>query len=105
MTTEARPTPDRLMQFAFGYAPPLLLEAAVKHGVFDRLHEGPKTVAELCAATGVSPRGMRIFVNALVGLQFLAVDGHARFTLTPESAEFLVSSKPGFRGGFFKHIS
>ena len=29
------PTPERLMQIAWGYAPPLILEAALHHRVFD----------------------------------------------------------------------
>ena len=37
-------TPERIMQLAWGYAPPLILEAAVKHRVFDLLDESPKTV-------------------------------------------------------------
>jgi len=30
-------TPQRIYQFAFGYAPPLVLEAAIRHYVFDVL--------------------------------------------------------------------
>jgi O-methyltransferase domain len=39
-------------------------------------------------------------MNALVGFNFLAKDSGGRYTLTPESAAFLVSSKPGFLGKF-----
>ena len=47
---------------------------------------------------------MRAIMNALVGLNFLAkTDG--RYTLTPESSAFLVSTKPGFQGGILKHTS
>jgi hypothetical protein len=28
-------TPERIMQLAWGYAPPLIIEAAVRHQVFD----------------------------------------------------------------------
>jgi 2-polyprenyl-3-methyl-5-hydroxy-6-metoxy-1,4-benzoquinol methylase len=43
-------------------------------------------------------------LNALVGLGFLAKRGE-RYALTPESATFLVSSKPGYCGGFLRHLT
>jgi SAM-dependent methyltransferase len=98
-------TPERLMQFAFGYAAPLMLEAAVRHRVFDLLDSGPKTLDELVAAIKASPRGLRILLNGLVGLELLAKDAQGRYALTPESSTFLVSTKPGYRGGSFKHAS
>src|SRR5438128_1686898 len=98
-------SPERLMQISFGYAPTLLIEAAVRHRVFDELAGGSKTITELCTATGVSKRGMRIMVNALVGLELLAVDQQRRYSLTPESSEYLVGGKQAYMGGFFKHAS
>ena len=38
-------TPERIMQFAWGYAPPLILEAAIKHRVFDVLDRWSEDVA------------------------------------------------------------
>ncbi len=97
-------TPERIMQLAWGYAPVLIIEAAVKHRVFDTLNESPKTLAELSQATGASERGLAAIINALVGLQLLAKEGN-RYSLTPESAAFLVSTKPSSFGGLFKHMS
>ena len=100
----AHVTPERIMQFAWGYAPPLALEAAIRHRVFDVLDEGAKTVEEVAAATGASERGLAAIMNLLVGLDFLAkVDSH--YTLTPESEAFLVSTKPGYQGGLIRHTS
>ena len=44
MTKEDQPrvTPERLMQFGFAYAPPLIIGAAVSNKVFDTLAGGPK---------------------------------------------------------------
>jgi len=98
------PTPERIMQLAWGYAPPLILEAAVKHRIFDLLDESPKTARQLAAQTGASLRGLTMICNALVGLQFL-VRAADRYQLTLESAAFLVSGKPAFHGAFLKHIS
>jgi ubiquinone/menaquinone biosynthesis C-methylase UbiE len=44
-------------------------------------------------------------MNVLVGLNFLAKDGHGAYSLTPESETFLVSTKPGFLGGLIRHGS
>jgi SAM-dependent methyltransferase len=103
-TTPAPVTPERLMQFAWGYAPTLAIEAAVRHRVFDVLDGSPKTLAEVVAATGASERGLRGIMNVLVGLGFLARSSD-KYTLTPESEAFLVSTKPSFQGGLFKHTS
>src|SRR5262245_20147023 len=94
-------TPERLMQLTFGFAPPLIIEAAIRHRVFDLLDEGAKTVEKLCAETQTSSRGLRAILNALVGLELLAKDDEERYALTPESAAFLVRGKLAFHGAFF----
>jgi len=104
MSTSTAVTPERIMQFTWGYVPTLLLETAIHHRIFDVLDAGPKTVKETAAATGASERGLRTVMNALVGLNFLAKDGE-RYALTPESDAFLVSTKPSFQGGILKHAS
>lgn len=92
------------MQLSWGFAPPLLLEAAVKHRLFDLLDGAPKTAPQLAKAAGISLRGVKALANALVGLQFLARNGDL-YALTPESAAFLVRGKPAYHGAFFEHIS
>lgn len=100
-----RVTPERIMQQAFAFAGPLMLEAAVRHRVFDALDAGPKTLDEVRAATGASARGLRMLLDALVALEFLTKDARGRYGLTPESSAYLVSTKPDYRGGYFKHVS
>jgi SAM-dependent methyltransferase len=94
-------TPERIMQFTFGFAPPLIIEAAIRHRVFDVLDEGAKTIEKLCAETQTSLRGLRAILNALVGLGLLAKHDDGCYALTPESATFLVRGKPAFHGAFF----
>ena len=98
-------TPERIFQFAWAYAPPLILEAAIRHRVFDVLDSGPKTLAELQQATGASARGLGAIVDFLVGVNFLNRDANGILSLAPESAAFLVSTKPSFLGGLIKHGS
>jgi ubiquinone/menaquinone biosynthesis C-methylase UbiE len=103
-TPQAPVTPERISQFAWGYVPTLVLEAAVKHGVFDTLDSGPKTVQQIHEATGASLRGLSAIMNALVGIKLLEKTGSC-YCLTPESQTFLVSTKPGYLGGMIKHTS
>jgi hypothetical protein len=98
-------TPERLMQFAWGYAPTLILEAAIRNRVFDVLDGHPMTLDEVSKATGASTRGLSAVMNALVGLAFLAKDANGSYSLTPESEAFLVSTKPSFQGGLLRHAS
>jgi ubiquinone/menaquinone biosynthesis C-methylase UbiE len=94
-------TPERLMQFTFGFAPPLVIEAAIRHGVFELLDAGARTVDQVCAGTRTSGRGMRALLNALVGLELLVKNPDGSYALTAESATFLVRGKPDFHGAFF----
>jgi hypothetical protein len=73
------------------------------HGVFERLDQGPRSAAQLASETGASIRGLKGILNVLVGLQLLGRDGD-RYVLTPESAAFLVPSRPGHHGMIFHHI-
>src|SRR6266568_3014549 len=100
----APPSPARLMQFVWGFAPTLILESAVKHRVFDHLDPAPKTVEQLANDTQCSVRGLTALLDALVGFEFLKRKGN-RYALTPESSAFLVSSKADYHGGFFQQVT
>src|SRR5206468_3933207 len=97
-------TPERLMQFGFAYAPPLIIGAAVSNKVFDTLEGGGKTIEQVSKTTGASQRGLRAIMNALVGLELLKKDRQGKYSLTPESAAFLLSGKPATQAGFFATI-
>ena len=98
-------TPERILQLAWGYAPPLILEAAIRHHVFDVLDAGPLSLEQLAKATGASQRGLSAICNFLVGIDFLHKGPSGDYALAPESAAFLVSGKPGFQGGLIRHTS
>ena len=98
-------TPERLMESSFAYGPPLIIGAAVSNKIFDALVNSSKTADEVAQQTGASPRALRILMNALVGLDLLKKDRKEKYSLTPESAAFLVSNKPGTHAGFFGTVA
>jgi hypothetical protein len=97
--------PQQLLQFAFGYAPPLIIETAVRFNLFDQLDSGSKSSEELAKSAQVPERGIRIVLNALVGLQLLQKESDGKYALVPTSKDFLISTRSGYLGGFFKHSS
>ncbi|MGA2584131.1 MAG: methyltransferase [Tepidisphaeraceae bacterium] len=97
-------TPQRIMEMVWGFAPPLIAEAALQHGVFDAMDAGAKTAAEIAERTNTSPRGIGILLDGLVGVGLVNRRGE-KFTLAPDTAAFLVHSKPAFMGGLLKHVS
>jgi len=104
-TSSTTVTPERIMQMAWSYAPPLAIESGVRLGMFDTLDGKSKTAAQIASDTQCSLRGTAAVLNLLTGLGFLQKTAGDQYALTPESDAFLVSSRPGFRGGMFKHMS
>jgi ubiquinone/menaquinone biosynthesis C-methylase UbiE len=98
-------TPERLQQLGFAYAPPLIISAAVTNKVFDVLESAAKTIEQVKRETGASERGLQAVMNALVGLELLKKDRQGKYSLTPESAAFLLSNKPATHAGFFGTIA
>ena len=98
-------TPERLMELSFAYAPPLIITAGVSNQVFDSLEDGAKTPEQVAEKTGASARALRILMNALVGLNLLKKNRQGKYSLTPESAAFLLSKNPGTHAGFFGTIT
>jgi ubiquinone/menaquinone biosynthesis C-methylase UbiE len=93
------------MELSFAYAPPLIISAGVSNQVFDSLEDGAKTPEQVAEKTGASARALRILMNALVGLNLLKKNRQGKYSLTPESAAFLLSKNPGTHAGFFGTIT
>src|SRR6266513_6123322 len=98
-------TPERLMELSFAYAPPMIISAGVSNKVFDSLAGDAKTSEQVAEETGASARALPILMNALVGLDLLKKGRQGKYSLTPESAAFLLSNKPGTHAGFFGTIA
>jgi hypothetical protein len=97
--------PEKVLQYSFAYAPPLMIEAAVKLGLFDALASGEKSADDIAAETKTCVRGVRILLNGLVGLQLLTHPKPGHYQLSPEADAFLVRGRPAYMGGFFRHAS
>src|SRR6184192_3397638 len=93
------------MELSFAYAPPLIISAGVSNKVFDSLEGDAKTTEQVAGETGASARALGILMNALVGLGLLKKNRQGKYSLTPESAAFLLSKKPGTHAGFFGTIT
>ncbi|MGH9616263.1 MAG: methyltransferase family protein, partial [Acidobacteriaceae bacterium] len=70
--TDAKPTPERLMQMAWGHAAPLSIEAGIRLGIFDTLDGKSKTLDQIASDTKCSVRGLSILLNLLAGFGLLA---------------------------------
>ena len=92
------------MEIGFAYAPPLIISAGVNNKVFDSLQNGAKTSEQIAGETGASARALRILMNALVGLDLLKKDRQERYSLTQESAAFLLSNRPATHAGFLEPL-
>ncbi len=101
---ESAPNADRVLQLAWGFAPPLITGTALQFGMFDLLDRSPETAEKVAERTGCSVRGTRAVLNALVGLELLVRRGD-KYALTEESATFLVSTKPSYYGMYFTHMT
>jgi hypothetical protein len=83
-----------LMQIAFGKAATQALAVAARFKIADHLKSGPKTAAELAAATGLHAGHLYRVLRALAGMGVFAADDAGRFSLNAVS-EFLRSDVPG----------
>jgi hypothetical protein len=94
MSGPAVPPEQRLFQLVFGKAVTQAVSVAARFGVADHLAAGPRTAAELAAATGLHPGHLYRVLRVLAGLGVFAADAGGRFGLTPVG-ELLRSDVPG----------
>ena len=74
MTTTS-PTPDAILQTAFGFWNSKVLLTAVTFDLFTALGHGRFTDAEIGKKLGLHPRGISDFLDALVAMKFLEREG------------------------------
>lgn len=98
-------TPDRLMQLAWGFGAPHILNSALDLEVFGHVAKGAQTVDALVQATGASARGVSMLVDGLAAFGLILRDGpreEAKYRNAPDAELFLVPGKPSYLGGFIQ---
>lgn len=107
-TSPSSVDPSAILQTAFGFWSSKVLLTAVEFGVFTHLAERPMTGTELGAATGIHPRGIADFFDALVAMKFLEREGDgpgARYANTPATALYLDRRSPRYVGGILEMLN
>lgn len=99
----APPSPALFFDTANAYQRTEALKAAVELDLFTLVAAGRATATDLAAATGASPRGVRVLADYLTILGFLRKTGD-RYTLTPDSDAFLTRISPAYLGGTLEFL-
>ena len=96
------PTPDAILQTAFGFWNSKVLLTAVTFDLFTALGQSRLTGAEIGKKLGLHPRGVADFLDALVAMKFLERDGDgadAKYFNTSATALYLDRNSPRYIGG------
>ena len=93
--------PSALMQMHFSFAPARTLMTAVQLDVFSALADGSREAPEVAAHIEATPRGTRMLLDALTGLDLLTKDG-GRYQLGPLARRYLVRRSPEYLGSLFE---
>jgi predicted O-methyltransferase YrrM len=101
MNTPA-PTPDVILQTAFGFWNSKVLLTAVTFDLFTSLGQRRLTGPQLGKELTLHPRGIADFLDALVAMKFLEREGNgpnAKYFNTPATALYLDRQSPSYIGG------
>lgn len=80
---------EEISDVAFGFMGSKALFAALHHGLFTSLADGPLTAEEAAEATGLHPERVRTLLTALAALGVVAVED-GKFANSPAAEAFLV---------------
>lgn len=97
----APPTPERILQYAWGFAATHALGSAVELDLFSHVASGKTSPAALSQALNAPQRPVRMLCDAMVGLGLLTRAGaDGPLGLAPDAATFLVRASPAYMGDF-----
>lgn len=101
--TAVMPVGDRqeLSRIAYGFMASKALFTALGIDLFTRLADGPRTVEQLCYATGVDGNRLCTLLHALAGVG-LVVRDEGGYANAPAAARHLVHGVPGDVGDYFR---
>jgi SAM-dependent methyltransferase len=93
------PPPPSAQIFGMGMAAyvPQMLHVVAKHGIPDLLVDGPRTSADLAAATGLHERSLYRVLRSLAGLGFFTEESRGLFGLTPLGSALTSTDGSGAR--------
>lgn len=74
---------DRMMRMITGYWVTQVVHGAARFALAEHLHAGPKTSAEIAAASDMHPEAAFRFLRACASLGLVAYDGRSAFSTTP----------------------
>src|SRR3954471_2662914 len=101
--TPSGPSPALFYDTAGAFQRTEALRAAVELDLFTHVAAGRRTAAELAAACGAAPRGVRILADYLTIVGFLRKAGD-RYEPTPDAAAFLDRNVPAYLGGSLEFL-
>jgi ubiquinone/menaquinone biosynthesis C-methylase UbiE len=98
------PVVDRqeLSRIAYGFMASKALFTALGIDLFSRLADEPRTVDELCTATGVPANRLRTLLHALAGVGLVVPGAGGGYANAPAAARHLVRGAPGDVGDYFR---
>src|SRR5215475_1818248 len=102
------PTPDAILQTAFGFWNSKVLLTAVTFDLFSTLGKDRLTGAEIGKKLEMHPRGIVDFLDALVAMKFLDRDADgadAKYFNTPATALYLDRKSPRYIGGILEMLN
>jgi 2-polyprenyl-3-methyl-5-hydroxy-6-metoxy-1,4-benzoquinol methylase len=91
------PEPEQIFRTMMGHVASAAVKSAIDLGVFDRIAAGTSDLAGLVGSVDVPERGLRILLDALIGLGILGKTGD-RYRLEPLAEIFLVRTSPVYMG-------
>ncbi len=103
-TAQPPPSPLTLMDTAWGFTRTQILKTAVELDIFTQIDKGYTSSKALAEALGVSERGVRILLNALVGLKVLEKQSE-QYQLTEGARLFLSRSSGAYMGDWLLHVN
>jgi len=102
------PTPDSILQTAFGFWNAKVLLTAVTFDLFTKLGQRRVTGAQIGQKLCLHPRGIFDFLDALVAMKFLEREGEgpdAKYFNTPATALYLDRQSPRYVGGTLEMLN
>jgi SAM-dependent methyltransferase len=95
-------SPQPILEATWAFASTQVVCTALELDLFTCIEQGHSTVEALARETGSSTRGLRILLDALVGLKYLERCS-CRYTPTPVASMYLSQKSSSYLGGFVLH--